>query len=278
MLDRERLTDRLGSVDPDLARSVRTYVAEADFFHPLVTERLVGRGPLSIVEVGSGIGLLALLLAADGHRVTAFEPESAGYGHHQTMRGLVLSCWDGPPPSVAWHDTVFHADALDPDHRVDLALSINVLEHVPDPAGLVAEVVTALGPGAAYRVVCPNYALPYEPHFNMPTLVSKPLTARVFARRIRTAPRLDPQGLWDELSWPTQRGLAADLRARGVAARFDRRASHAYLDRVADDPTFTARKGPLLAGGVRAAGSVLHRVVDRLPVALLPIIDATAVA
>lgn len=246
VLDHERLAARLDDREPAFARQVRTYVGEADFFHPLVSERLAGRGPLEVVEVGSGIGLLALRLAADGHRVTAFEPQSAGYDHDWAMHELVRDCWDGPVPRVTWHDRVFDAALLDPDRPVDVALSVNVLEHVAHPADLVAEVVAALGPGGVYRVVCPNYTVPYEPHFNIPTLFSKRLTGRVFAERIRSSPRHDAEALWDELSWPTQRGLATALRERGVAVRFDRQASRAYLDRAVGDPAFEARKGPVL--------------------------------
>ncbi len=276
VLDTDALDRRLQDEPPTFARSVRTFVAEADFFHPLVSARLSGPAPRTLVEVGAGVGLLAMRLAADGHHVVAFEPQSAGYDRNRAMRDLLAACWTGPVPQVEWHDTVFDPDLLDPDRPVEVALSVNVLEHVADPAALVEQVVGALGPGGTYRVVCPNYTVPYEPHFNIPTLWSKPLTGRVFARRIDAAEMHDPRGLWDELSWPTQRDLARELRVRGVRVDFTRHATHAYLERAVGDPAVAARKGPLLAGAVRVAGGSVAAVAERCPVSLLPVIDATA--
>lgn len=276
VLDRDVLQRRLRGESPNFARSVRTYVAEADFFHPLVATSLSGRGPLTVLEVGAGVGLLAMRLAADGHHVVAFEPQSAGFDRNRAIRQLLQACWTGPAPVVEWHETVFAPDLLDPARPVDVALSLNVLEHVADPAGLVQQVVASLGPAGTYRVICPNYAVPYEPHFNIPTVWSKSWTGRLFSRRIDTADMPDPQGLWDELSWPTQRGLARALAARGVEVTFDRRATHAYLDRALGDPAFADRKGPVLAGVVRLVGGSAGTLVDRLPTSLLPVIDATA--
>lgn len=276
MLDRRRLARRLSRLDPATATAINKYVNEADFFHDVVSADLQGRTNLEIVEVGAGIGLLALRLAADGHRVTAFEPQSAGYGDMHAMRAVVLECWTGDPPPVVWHDQVFSTDRLDPGRPVDLALSVNVLEHVERPAALVAEVTGALGPGGRYRFICPNYAVPYEPHFNIPTLFSKRLTGLAFAKAIRTAAKPDPHGLWNELSWPTQHGLRTDLHAAGVVVEFSSRATQAYLERIRDDPDFAARKGPILGRAVRAASRVLHPLVGRLPPALVPVIDATA--
>lgn len=272
MLDTERLRQRLSDEDPAFARAVRTYVGEATFFHPLVSRDLDPRSPSTVVEVGAGIGLLATLLAADGHRVTAFEPQSAGFDRNHAIRAVVLDCWDGDPPPVTRHDTYFDAGLL--EAPPDLAVSINVVEHVEDPVHLVGSVVEALGPGGTYRVVCPNYAVPYEPHFNLPTLFDKRLTERVLGGRIRAADKPDPQGLWDELSWPTQRGLARGLDAAGLDATFGREATLAYVRRVGTDPSFVERKGPRLAAAVERAGGIAEFAARRLPLAVLPIIDA----
>lgn len=278
MLDTKQLEQRLEVEDPTFARAMRTYVAEAGFFHPLVSEPLRGGPSRTIVEVGAGVGLLAMRLAADGHHVTAFEPQSAGYDRNRAMRDLLESCWTAPDTSqpVHWQDTYFDPDLLDPARPVDLAVSVNVLEHVPDPADLVAQVTRALGPSGTYRFICPNYTIPYEPHFNMPTLFAKSLTERVLGARIRAADKTDPQGLWDELSWPTQRRLASDLAAAGVRVRFSRRATQAYLRRLQGDQAFLARKAPAAARVASTGARALTRVVDVLPLAVVPVIDGTA--
>ena len=42
-----------------------------------------------LVEVGSGVGLLAINLAAKGFEVTAFEPQAIGFTDMHKMRNLV---------------------------------------------------------------------------------------------------------------------------------------------------------------------------------------------
>lgn len=277
MLDTGALYNSAALLNSEERMRLRTYVGEADFFSELLAPDIASLQPDdSVVEVGSGIGLLAMDLSVAGHLVIAFEPESAGFGQMRMMRDLVLQHWQGPAPDVTWvDDYLTKADERATRHAPSYAYAINVIEHVPDMARFISDVLSILTPGGRFRFICPNYALPYEPHFEIPTLFSKRATYGVLRKRILSAPMADPQGLWDELSWPTVGSLQAILRAMGVRHAFSSQATRAYLSRPLQDKSFTERKGRAVGAVFQLAARTMPPVIKHLPVGVLPIIDCT---
>lgn len=277
MLDRIALSQAADALTDEERIRLQTFVGEADFFSELLADdlaRLPAEEP--IVEVGSGMGLLALQLAASGHPVVAFEPESAGFGQMRMMRDLVLAHWDGQIPPVTWVDDYLAAgDPRAEQHRPSYAYAVNVIEHVPDMAGFLTAVLSTLQPGGHFRFICPNYAIPYEPHFEIPTLFSKQATYRVLHKRILGARMPDPQGMWDELSWPTVGSLRTIMDGLGLQYAFSSRATRGYLTRPLLDETFSARKGRAVGAVFQTAARTMPPLIDHLPVSALPIIDCT---
>lgn len=274
MLSEKALEQAASDLEPAQRQWLRTYVSEAQFFNEVLSDDLDSLGTHDeVLEVGSGIGLLSLLAAARGLRVTSLEPQSAGFGEMRTMREAIMAAWQGPLPEVRWIDSTIESLPITSSFRYVFA--INVVEHVPQPEAFMDEVLGRLDAAGRFRFICPNYHFPYEPHFNIPTLFSKQLTQKAFAKRIRSADLNDSQGLWDELSWPTTRRLRRHLTRSGWSNDFSGSATRAYIDRALSDPDFGERKGPLL----RTAGSAISRLprsaFDRIPAPLLPIIDCT---
>lgn len=277
MLDRLRLEDstRRSSVEEWLR--LRTFVDEADFFHGLLAPDLVGLPEgSSLLEVGSGIGLLAMLMNTSGHRVIAFEPESAGFGQMRSMRDSVLAHWLDQAPDVLWiDDFLAKNDSRLDSHSVEYAFAVNVVEHVPDLSNFFVAVLSVLRPGGRFRFVCPNYSFPYEPHFEIPTVLSKSATYRLLRKRILSAPIRDPQGMWDELSWPTVGALRTVFDNLGYRYAFSPDATNAYLTRSLADPTFIQRKGPFWGTLFKLTAKTLPKAIDHLPHSALPVIDCT---
>lgn len=272
-LDPERLEPTLAALPPDEARWLTSYISEARFFFGVIGSDLSGAGRRRIVELGSGCGLLALMLAALGHEVVAVEPESGGFSRMRQFRELLLACWPGDVPAVQWVDGTQGDLPAEAAGSFDYGFAVNVVEHVPDVGQFLGGAVTLLAPGRGFRFICPNYAFPYEPHFNMPTLFSKALTQRVMRVRIDQPNGLrDSRALWDELSWPTVRSVR---RAVGSSAglSFSADATVAYLRRPAADPSFAERKGPLIAGLGNGLAGIPAALFTMLPPESLPIID-----
>ncbi len=103
MLDERALEAALAGRDPASADRLRMYISEARFFAEVIKADLRGLAPsASVLEVGSGVGMLALMTADLGLRITAVEPESRGFGEMLELRTVLRSCWDGPVPEVDW--------------------------------------------------------------------------------------------------------------------------------------------------------------------------------
>lgn len=260
---------------PDLLPLLDTYSAEARFGRRYIEPDIV-RLPhgARIVEVGAGSFLLSCQLAREGFAVTAIEPIGSGFSHFEQLRELVRDRADflGYLPRVV----DLPGEDFHEKESCDFAFSVNVMEHVNDVERVMANIAEALVPGASYRFTCPNYLFPYEPHFNIPTLFSKSLTAEVFRRRIfesRTMP--DPSGAWLSLNWIDVlqvRRIAADLK--GVRVSFNRSLLVSTLERVITDPHFASRRSPVM----RFAMSLLvrlrmHKLLRFLPAAAQPIMD-----
>ncbi len=260
------------SLAPELSDLLSDYVGEARFGASVIDAELAQLPAGSrVLEIGAGMMLLSCAVQAAGYRVSALEPIGSGFSHMARLRQLV---WDfaerqGCAPEL--HS--IRAEQLDRAGEFDYAFSINVMEHVDDVAVVLRRVWSALSPGASYRFVCPNYAFPYEPHFGIPTLVSKALTWRVFRRRILASSLVaDPLGTWTSLNWISVASVRRLARkVLGVQPEFDSTVIERYVRRAVADSSFQRRHSP----GVRRAFTLCDAVgvLKVLPAAVQPVMS-----
>jgi hypothetical protein len=154
------------------------------------------------------------------------------------------------------------------------------MEHVGDVARVLETVHTSLKRGGTYRFICPNYAFPYEPHFNLPTLFSRRLTERVMSRRIMTSKKVvDSAGTWASLNWITARQVRSICRARlNTTPVFDRRIFDVYLSRALAGGELSQRQGPLLTKALSLLRCLrLATLFELVPVTWLPVMDCRVV-
>lgn len=266
---------RFADEAPELLALFDTYAAEARFGRRYIAQELQ-RLPAGarVLEVGAGAMLLSSQLVREGFDVTALEPVGSGFSHFGRMREIVLehAAAAGCRPNLI----DIPAEQLAEQDRYDFAFSVNVMEHVGDPAQVLRRVGASLRPGARYRFTCPNYLFPYEPHFNIPTLMTKKLTERVLGRRIRSSPRVsDPAGTWASLNWLTVPQVRRFVRdAGGLRLAFNRTMLVASLERVLTDPDFASRRSPAVRAVLsRLVRLRLHKLFGLVPAALQPIMD-----
>lgn len=148
--------------------------------------------PARVLEIGSGSGGQCVALARAGYDVTGVEPNEDG------VRASRLRAKRYPGIRCRFETGVAESLPL-PDASIDLVLSRQVLEHVPDlPAG-VRECMRVLAPGGLCYHNMPNYCFPWEPHYRVPwpPRVSRRV-GRLYLRAIRRDTRL-----FDEQIFPT---------------------------------------------------------------------------
>ncbi len=259
-------------IPPEIIDPLRTYISEAKFFKnivaPDVTNLISGS---YVIEVGSGIGLLSLHLASLGFEVTAFEPQSSGFNQMNAMRSFISENWKPSAPQVEFREASLN-QTTQLEKLADYIFAINVIEHVHDFEELITQAVKAKTPEATMRIVCPNYSIPYEPHFNIPIIFTKRITKFIFGHKIHNSKIPDSDEFWGDLSWPTQKKLKRILKSKGWNVEFSRDATHEYLNRAFSDSDFIVRKGRII-GSLFKLISVLVKIVRFVPLAYLPVID-----
>ena len=259
-------------IPSEITDPLRTYISEAKFFKKIVTPDVANLNSGSyVIEVGSGIGLLSLHLASLGFEVTAFEPQSSGFDQMNAMRTLISENWKPSAPNVEFREASLN-QTTQLEKVADYIFAINVIEHVHDFEELITHAVKAKTPEATMRIVCPNYSIPYEPHFNIPIIFTKGITQFIFGHKIRSSKIPNSVEFWRDLSWPTQRGLKKILNSKGWHVEFSRDATNEYLKRVFNDSDFIARKGRI-TGSLFKVISVLAKIIRFVPHAYLPVID-----
>ena len=259
-------------IPPEITDPLRTYISEAKFFKNIVAPDVANLNSGSyVIEVGSGIGLLSLHLASMGFEVTAFEPQSSGFNQMNAMRSLISENWKPSAPNVEFREASLN-QTTQLEKLADYVFAINVIEHVHDFEDLITHAVKAKTPEATMRIVCPNYSIPYEPHFNIPIIFTKRITKFIFGHKIHNSKIPDSDEFWGDLSWPTQKKLKKILKSKGWNVEFSRDATHEYLNRAFSDSDFIVRKGRII-GSLFKLTSVLAKIVRFVPHAYLPVID-----
>lgn len=259
-VDEDFVTAVAGHLGRDRASTegwLRTYLGEARVGLKLVDTRI--RPGMRVLEVGAGLCFLSHFLRSRSVDIVAVEPGLGGFGKFtqilETVRQRVsqsrLEIWN------------IGADRLDPAQhgRFDLIFSSNVLEHIPDLSAAVAAMAGVLKDNGEMVHTCPNYLVPYEPHYSVILFPgSAALSMALNRRTIQTEP-----SVWQSLNFVTYFDIVRLAKENGLQARFERGLLGRALSRL-DDPVFRARHAGIAAAihpVLRRLG--LLRILERLP-------------
>lgn len=136
-----------------------------------------------ILEVGSGFGAFTVFSRAlHGLDVTGAEPDPLVRDYARELAetaGVDCLIEDCAGENLSF-----------PDQSFDLVYSSNVLEHVQDPAKVLAESVRVLKPGGYLFFTYPNYCSFWEGHYGIMWIpcMSKPL-AKIYVRLFGRDPK-----------------------------------------------------------------------------------------
>lgn len=243
---------------PEAKQLLAAYVNEARLGLELIAP-LLGTST-RVLEVGCGIGALARYLLDSGFDVTGIEPGASGFGFMPALGTAILAM--EPAQSRSW--LTIGAEQLAPSNhgQFDVIYSTNVLEHIPDLEGAFRGMASVLAPGGTMVHLCPNYLIPYEPHFGIPLLpIYSSATRYLFPKTVAKYP-----GIWQELNFITSCRVKRLARTHGLELTFDRGMLGKTIRRFEEDAVFRERQGAIAGLAQRFASNTgITRVLDRLP-------------
>lgn len=218
-----------------------------------------------VLEVGAGIGIVSLVLHRQGIEVMPIEPGRGGFDLNAQIGFLLrdrLSVRDLAYLSLG-------AEELRPaDHgQFDVIFSVNVLEHIPDLDSAIEAMCCVLKPNGVMRHTCPNYLVPYEPHFGVPPV---PFLPRLTAWLL---PKARGTELWESLNFVTLRQMKRAFSRHGLDCRFAPGTMYKAFVRLDADEKYRERQGGHRI--VAIANSLLRRLGLLRLIAALPPILAT---
>lgn len=123
-------------------------LAQAERFLDFVCDEIASLGDGDVLEVGAGMGPLTKRLSARVRSVTALEPAANVYP-------LLVESTSGLADVTTSGDTLADFAARQPEARFDVAVYVNVLEHIRDDAAELALVRGMLRPGGRLFVFVP---------------------------------------------------------------------------------------------------------------------------
>lgn len=214
-----------------VAGVVEACIAEVSVGLELIEDDLARGG--RILEVGAGIGLLATVLKQRGFDIVALEPGANGFSDSGLI-GTALRAFVGDTGLVVIEE---EASNLAPavHGSFDLIFSLNVLEHIPDLEENIAGMERVLAPTGVMVHACPNYHIPYEPHYALPLVPGFP-QAVTWLR-----PSLRRDELWQSLNFITTGRVRRAASAEGLDIQFRGSVLYDTLKRIGTDPVFTDR-------------------------------------
>ena len=210
-----------------------------------------------VLEVGAGLGLLSAWLARQGCRVTMLEPGAGGFDTNLRLQESVLTWLDAGLDNL----TIGAEDLTPSKHgQFDVVFSVNVLEHIPQWEAALTGMLSVLAGDGVMRHLCPNYAVPYEPHYNLPLLPFWP------AKTAALYPRIAADPVWKSLNFITYSQITRFCRAHDLEYDFSPGMIAAGFVRIEEEEAFRARRGVALQHLqrlLRASGTL--RWLERIP-------------
>jgi 2-polyprenyl-3-methyl-5-hydroxy-6-metoxy-1,4-benzoquinol methylase len=166
-----------------------------------------------MMDLGAGLGMLSEEAAVRGANPVAVEP---GSGYREIALDRIRRGGNGAVIAAVGESLPFR------DNSFDVIISLEVLEHVEDPAAVLGEVVRILKPGGWFYVSCPNYLSFREVHYNVAWLPLLPKPLGSLYLRLRRRPT---EFLQNSITYVTRPGVRRQLRALGLQSVRDRHIS-----------------------------------------------------
>ncbi|MFK7847936.1 MAG: class I SAM-dependent methyltransferase [Rhodothermales bacterium] len=242
---RESVERATGWPREEVNRQFAVYFNEMSFGFKFVLENIV-HSDRTILEVGAGLGFLSLFLAKAGYRVIAIEPSAEGFPLFRHTLDYTANIAQKEGLEIRFLPIGAEALASHGVSGIDFAYSVNVVEHIEKLDEAFAAVIAALRPTGRWCNSCPNYSIPYEPHFGIPLVPFFPsLSRRIFFRKVQK-----DMELWRSLNFVTASRVRSLSDRYDADATFEKAVMWNSMRRFIDDPGFAARHKSGIVGKI----------------------------
>lgn len=226
----------IGCPHEELIEILKISIGEAQFGYTLIEEyELDGK---RILEVGSGAGILSACLRSEGRDITSLEPGIQGFEMYREIAKQVHRFLN---LDVSGHLSIPIEDLNVREHgEFDFIFSINVLEHVDDIHHCLSVLSSLLPSDGMMLHTCPNYLVPYEPHYGILLIPLFPGLTRYLLNR-----KLRDEECWKSLNFITCRDVKKSARKNSCTIAFKRGVLYDSLIRLERDSEFRKRQRTL---------------------------------
>ena len=270
----EQMEARVSKNHPEYLVLAKTYNNESLQARKLIAADLFQlRDAAKILEVGAGSLGLSTQLASEGFQVTAIEPVGDGFGPMAVFMEIYLEIIRNE--NIPMKIERMRIEDLNVINSHDYAFAINVMEHVASPDAAIRKTIGSLKQGAIFRIYCPNYDFPYEPHFGKILLRRKNGSFYLKSSRTIHSQAHDPIGLYKSLNWITARKIEHIAIANNLHPNFNRMAFVELINRALSD-IYLADRHLLLFRILKFVHKMkLHKMAGYISYKYQPTIDVT---
>jgi 2-polyprenyl-3-methyl-5-hydroxy-6-metoxy-1,4-benzoquinol methylase len=240
----------------ELSERLRTAVSEARQTLRILEGLEIGND-FRFLEVGAGLGVTSAYLSLQGYNVTALEPAALGFQETRSL-AVRLALATGAKHRVLG----IRAEELANSQigLFEVVFSNNVLEHVHDPVSVLRILASVLTPDGVMVHSCPNYSIPFEPHFGIPLVPGRPTLTRFLLPGSIT--RSD---VWKSLNFIRAKDVVRAAESVGFEVHFQSGAIALSFQRFSTDEEFRHRHR-LLGFVAKSVGPLgLFALLRRIP-------------
>ncbi len=217
---------------------LNTYANESRISLALIIDRL--QAGQQLLEVGAGLCFTSLFLKAEGYQITSLEPAIGGFGMFEQLKNAILEHHAALQLKVI---TMPAQQLNGKQHgQFDLIFSSNVIEHIPNWQAALTAMASVLSEHGSMRHACPNYSVPYEPHYGIPVFRRFPQ----LSRSLFLSPERDAE-IWESLNFITCKNIRIFCKKNKLQFCFERELLYYALKRIDNDPIFKQRHQGLVA-------------------------------
>ena len=226
------LQNRIPYPFSDIKQEYNNYIEQAAFGIGLLSRfDLTGK---RILEVGSGAGILTAWLLLNDINVIGIEPSALGFHFHEDIFTAILDYFQLPK------DKVFDRTAEQIDEaelgKFHLIFSVNVMEHIPpnNHELVFQKMKSVLHENGIMYHHCPNYTIPYEPHYGLPLIPFFPQVVGKLTGKIK-------EPLWQSVNFITLSQVKSITAHNSLNSYFEKGIMAESFKRLQYDTEFAFR-------------------------------------